>query len=237
MVPAVFIFYQEEERLKKLSIAIDGPASAGKSTIAKKVAKKLDFIYLDTGAMYRSLTFAAMRAGVLLDNEDKLVELLSGLDVSFVTKDGLQHILLNGEDVTEQIRQQDVTQQVSLVSSHQKVREELVRRQQEFAKQGGIVMDGRDIGTVVMPDAPLKIFLVASAEERARRRYEESIAKGMDVSLKQLTEDLIARDHYDMNRSVSPLKKAEDAIEIDSTFMSIDEVVNKVLKLSEETIR
>lgn len=220
--------------LNNLSIAIDGPSSAGKSTIAKKVAEQLGMIYLDTGAMYRSLTYAALTGRVQLDNEQDLVRLLDKCNISFVKKEGQQHILLNDKDVSDAIRQTDVTKNVSLVSSHAKVREEMVRRQQAFAEKGGIVMDGRDIGTVVMPHAPLKIFLVASAEERARRRYEESRVKGIEITLEQLTQDLIARDHYDMNREVSPLKKAEDAIEIDSTYLSIDEVVNQVLHLAEK---
>lgn len=218
--------------MENFSIAIDGPSSAGKSTIAKKVASQLGLVYLDTGAMYRSLTYAAIQRNISLEDEAALLELLNGGTISFQSAEGMQRIFWDSEEVTDAIRQTDVTQQVSLVSSHAAVRTEMVRRQRAFTEAGGIVMDGRDIGTVVMPHAPLKIFLVAEVTERARRRYQESIDKGMDVSLEEITEDLIRRDHYDSNRKASPLKKAEDAIEIDSTYLSIDEVVEKVLHLA-----
>ncbi|AZP05309.1 (d)CMP kinase [Jeotgalibaca ciconiae] len=220
--------------MDNFSIAIDGPASAGKSTIAKKVAGNLGFIYLDTGAMYRSLTYIAIKESLSLDNEDELVELLDSIEITFSYEGDRQKVFVNGEDVTELIREKDVTQHVSLVSAHTKVREEMVARQQKIAATGEIVMDGRDIGTVVLPKADLKIFLVASAEERALRRYKESVAKGMDVSLEQLTKELKERDYYDSNRIASPLKKADDAIELDSTHLSIDEVVEIVLKLAVE---
>lgn len=217
--------------MKDFSIAIDGPGSAGKSTIAKMVANKLNFIYLDTGAMYRSLTYLALKENCSLEDEAALVALLGRSEISFSAAEEQQLVFINNEDVTEAIRQTDVTKQVSLVSSHGLVREEMVARQQKIAKNDNIVMDGRDIGTVVLPDAPLKIFLVATAEERALRRYNEAKAKGMAVSLEELTQDLIARDRYDTTRLVSPLRKAEDAIEIDSTNLSIEEVVEKVLEL------
>lgn len=217
--------------MKDFSIAIDGPGSAGKSTIAKMVANKLNFIYLDTGAMYRSLTYLALKENCSLEDEAALVALLGRSEISFSAAEEQQLVFINNEDVTEVIRQTDVTKQVSLVSSHGLVREEMVARQQKIAKNDNIVMDGRDIGTVVLPDAPLKVFLVATAEERALRRYNEAKAKGMDVSLEELTQDLIARDRYDTTRLVSPLRKAEDAIEIDSTNLSIEEVVEKVLEL------
>ncbi len=217
--------------MKDFSIAIDGPGSAGKSTIAKMVANKLNFIYLDTGAMYRSLTYLALKENCSLEDEAALVALLERSEISFSAAEEQQLVFINNEDVTEVIRQTDVTKQVSLVSSHGLVREEMVARQQKIAKNDNIVMDGRDIGTVVLPDAPLKVFLVATAEERALRRYNEAKAKGMDVSLEELTQDLIARDRYDTTRLVSPLRKAEDAIEIDSTNLSIEEVVEKVLEL------
>lgn len=217
--------------MKDFSIAIDGPGSAGKSTIAKMVANKLNFIYLDTGAMYRSLTYLALKENCSLEDEAALVALLERSEISFSAAEEQQLVFINNEDVTEVIRQTDVTKQVSLVSSHGLVREEMVARQQKIAKNDNIVMDGRDIGTVVLPDAPLKIFLVATAEKRALRRYKEAKAKGMDVSLKELTEDLISRDRYDTTRLASPLRKAEDAFEIDSTNLSIEEVVEKVLEL------
>lgn len=219
--------------MEHYNIAIDGPASAGKSTIAKKIAARLGLIYLDTGAMYRVLTLAGIRGKLNLENESSLLDLLNETQISFDQSKGEQKVFLNGEDVTEAIRSLDVTQNVSLVSSHEKVRAEMVARQQKIAQDGGIVMDGRDIGTVVLPNADLKIYLVASAEERALRRYRESIEKGMDVSLEKLTEDMKARDHYDMNREASPLRKAEDAVELDSTKLSIDEVVETVLEMVE----
>lgn len=217
--------------MEHYNIAIDGPASAGKSTIAKKIATRLGLIYLDTGAMYRALTLAALREKKDLESENDLLVVLDAIKIQFDHGTGEQNVYLNGENVTDAIRSVNVTQNVSLVSSHEKVREEMVSRQQTIAKEGGIVMDGRDIGTVVMPHAELKIYLVASAEERALRRYRESVAKGMDVSLEELTEDMKARDYYDMNRTASPLRKAEDAIELDSTKMSIDDVVETILAM------
>lgn len=217
--------------MEQYNIAIDGPSSAGKSTIAKKVAARLGTTYLDTGAMYRALTLSALRKGADLESETAILAVLDESEIHLTQVEGHQTVFLNDEDVTETIRSTDVTKNVSVVSSHEKVRAEMVRRQQRFAEKGGIVMDGRDIGTVVLPNADLKIYLVASAEERALRRYRESIAKGMTVSLEQLTADMKARDHYDMNREASPLRKADDAVELDTTHLSIDAVVETVLNL------
>lgn len=217
--------------MEQYNIAIDGPSSAGKSTIAKKVASRLGTTYLDTGAMYRALTLSALRKGADLESEPAILAVLDESEIHLTQVEGHQTVFLNDEDVTESIRSTDVTKNVSVVSSHEKVRAEMVRRQQRFAEKGGIVMDGRDIGTVVLPNADLKIYLVASAEERALRRYHESVAKGMTVSLEQLTEDMKARDHYDMNREASPLRKADDAVELDTTHLSIDAVVETVLNL------
>ncbi len=217
--------------MEQYNIAIDGPSSAGKSTIAKKVAARVGTTYLDTGAMYRALTLSALRKGADLESEPAILAVLDESEIHLTQVEGHQTVFLNDEDVTETIRSTDVTKNVSVVSSHEKVRAEMVRRQQRFAEKGGIVMDGRDIGTVVLPNADLKIYLVASAEERALRRYHESVAKGMTVSLEQLTEDMKARDHYDMNREASPLRKADDAVELDTTHLSIDAVVETVLNL------
>ncbi|MGO4960863.1 (d)CMP kinase [Jeotgalibaca porci] len=217
--------------MEQYNIAIDGPSSAGKSTIAKKVAARLGTTYLDTGAMYRALTLSALRKGADLESEPAILAVLDESEIHLTQVEGHQTVFLNDEDITETIRSTDVTKNVSVVSSHEKVRAEMVRRQQRFAEKGGIVMDGRDIGTVVLPNADLKIYLVASAEERALRRYHESVAKGMTVSLEQLTEDMKARDHYDMNREASPLRKADDAVELDTTHLSIDAVVETVLNL------
>lgn len=223
--------------MKKMNIAIDGPASAGKSTIAKKVAEQLRYIYLDTGAMYRTLTYAALSNEVDLQDEEALHTLLKGIRITFLTAENeMQRVFLNDEDVTDSIRSEEVTQNVSLVSSFAKVREEMVARQKSIARSGGVVMDGRDIGTVVLPDAEVKIFMTATAEERALRRYKENIAKGMTTSLEELTEDMKRRDHLDSTRSVSPLKKAEDAIVLDSTHLEIDEVVKQILGIIEVSL-
>ncbi len=202
-----------------------------KVLLPKKVAARLGTTYLDTGAMYRALTLSALRKGADLESEPAILAVLDESEIHLTQVEGHQTVFLNDEDVTETIRSTDVTKNVSVVSSHEKVRAEMVRRQQRFAEKGGIVMDGRDIGTVVLPNADLKIYLVASAEERALRRYHESVAKGMTVSLEQLTEDMKARDHYDMNREASPLRKADDAVELDTTHLSIDAVVETVLNL------
>ena len=223
--------------MKKMNIAIDGPASAGKSIIAKKVAEQLGYIYLDTGAMYRTLTYAALSNEVDLQDEEALHTLLKGIRITFLTAENeMQRVFLNDEDVTDSIRSEEVTQNVSLVSSFAKVREEMVARQKSIARSGGVVMDGRDIGTVVLPDAEVKIFMTATAEERALRRYKENIAKGMTTSLEELTEDMKRRDHLDSTRSVSPLKKAEDAIVLDSTHLEIDEVVKQILGIIEVSL-
>lgn len=224
--------------MKKMNIAIDGPASAGKSTIAKKVAEKLGYIYLDTGAMYRTLTYAALSNGSDLHDEDALHTLLQGIRITFSTAENqMQRVFLNEVDVTESIRSEEVTQNVSLVSSFAKVREEMVARQKSIARSGGVVMDGRDIGTVVLPDAEVKIFMTATAEERALRRYKENMAKGMTTSLEELTEDMKRRDYLDSTRTISPLKKADDAIVLDSTHLEIDEVVKRILGIIEANLK
>ena len=224
--------------MKKMNIAIDGPASAGKSTIAKKVAEKLGYIYLDTGAMYRALTYAALSTGGDLHDEEALHKLLQGIRITFSTAENeMQRVYLNEEDVTEAIRSEQVTQNVSLISSYAKVREEMVARQKSIARSGGVVMDGRDIGTVVLPDAEVKIFMTATAEERALRRYKENTAKGMITSLEELTEDMKRRDHLDSTRMISPLKKADDAIVLDSTHLEIDEVVKRILGIIEANLK
>lgn len=212
---------------KKFNIAIDGPASSGKSTIAKRLADIYDLVYIDTGAMYRSLTYLALQNNISVEDESKLMGLLGKTEIVLERKDEGQSVLVNGEDITDAIRQNDVTNNVSVVSSYSSVRKELVKRQQEMAQHVGVVMDGRDIGTVVLPDAEVKIYLVASVEERAERRYLENKQKGIETDYEQLKEEIIARDYYDMNREVSPLEQAEDAIRLDTTGLTIEEVVNK----------
>ncbi|MGX6961139.1 (d)CMP kinase [Vagococcus xieshaowenii] len=214
---------------KKISIAIDGPASAGKSTVAKLLAKKLNYVYVDTGAMYRVITYATLKNNINPSDEKAIVKLLETIEIGFQSNDDApQTVLMNGEDVTEVIREDLVTNNVSQVSAHEQVRKILVARQQEIGRNGGVVMDGRDIGTAVMPNAELKIFLVASVEERAERRYKENLAKGMDVDFEKLKQEIADRDHKDMTRDVSPLIQAEDAKLIDTTGMSIEKVVNTI---------
>lgn len=216
---------------KKFRIAIDGPASAGKSTVAKILASDLNYIYCDTGAMYRVLTLQALRHDVDVEDESKLVALLKDTDITFEPDGNQQKVFLNGENVTTDIRQPDVTNAVSAVSAHKGVREELVRRQQVIAEAGGIVMDGRDIGTAVLPDAEVKIFLVASAKERAERRYKENISKGIETPLEVLQKEIEDRDYKDSHREVSPLVQADDAVLLDTTSLSIDEVVGKMKEI------
>lgn len=212
---------------KEFNIAIDGPASSGKSTIAKLLSDIYQLVYIDTGAMYRSLTYLAIQNNVAVDDELQLMKLLEQADISLERTDNGQAVFVNGEEITEAIRQNDVTNNVSIVSSFSQVREEMVNRQQEMAHHVGVVMDGRDIGTVVLPNADVKIYLVASVDERADRRYLENKQKGIQSNYEQLKQEIIARDEYDMNREVSPLKQAEDAIKVDTTGLSIEEVVEK----------
>ncbi|MYL48448.1 (d)CMP kinase [Halobacillus litoralis] len=220
--------------MNTMTIAIDGPAAAGKSTVAKKVAEKLSFIYVDTGAMYRALTWKALKHGVSLEDEAGLARLLSQSDLNLVQSEEGQRVILDQRDVSEEIRTAEVTNQVSIVAKHKNVREEMVQRQQELVKDKGVVMDGRDIGTHVLPDAEVKIFMIASVEERAERRHKENLDKGFPSDLKQLKEEIRKRDEIDSNREIAPLVKAEDAIEIDTTSMNIDEVVEGILNIVNE---
>lgn len=192
---------------KRISIAIDGPAAAGKSTVAKVVAKKLSYVYIDTGAMYRTITYAALEQKVDIENEEQLMEVVKNVKIEFQQGENTQLVFLNGQDVSEVIRTPEVTNRVSIVAKHRLVREEMVRRQQELAEKGGVVMDGRDIGTHVLPDAEVKIFMLASVEERAERRHLENMNKGFGSNLEQLKEEIAQRDKLDSEREVSPLKK------------------------------
>ncbi|MGD6890403.1 (d)CMP kinase [Bacillus mobilis] len=216
---------------KRISIAIDGPAAAGKSTVAKVVAKKLSYVYIDTGAMYRTITYAALEQKVDIENEEKLMDVVKNVNIEFQQGENTQLVFLNGQDVSEVIRTPEVTNRVSIVAKHRLVREEMVRRQQELAEKGGVVMDGRDIGTHVLPDAEVKIFMLASVEERAERRHLENINKGFDSNLEQLKKEIAQRDKLDSEREVSPLKKADDALELDTTSLSIEEVVQKIMSI------
>ncbi|MBB5323429.1 cytidylate kinase [Anoxybacillus tepidamans] len=222
--------------MKQISIAIDGPAAAGKSTVAKKLAEKLSYLYIDTGAMYRALTYLALQKGIDVDDEQALLQLLRNTYIELKPSEHGQRVFVNGEDVTNVIRSEDVTNNVSFVAKHSLVREEMVARQQALGAQGGVVMDGRDIGTHVLPHAEVKIFLKASVEERAKRRHAENIARGFASDLETLKEEIARRDKIDSEREVAPLKKAEDAVEIDTTSLSIDDVVNEIMKIVNERI-
>lgn len=213
---------------KYVQVAIDGPASAGKSTVAKILAKKMGYIYCDTGAMYRVVTLFALENNLSLDQPSELVKELDNLVMTFDYVDGLQHVYANGIDVTNDIRMPDVTNHVSKVAAIKEIREELVNRQKAISNSQNIVMDGRDIGTVVLPNADLKIFLVASVKERAERRYKENIKKGIMTSLDELQKEIEDRDYYDSHRKESPLVQASDAIKVDTTGLSIEEVVNVI---------
>lgn len=222
---------------QEVTIAIDGPASSGKSTVAKRIANDLNLIYVDTGAMYRSLTFQALENNVNIQDESALMALLSDTSITFErTQDG-QRVYVNDKEVTNNIRENKVTNTVSIVSAHAKVREEMVSRQQKMADNNGVIMDGRDIGTVVLPNSDVKIFLVASVKERAERRHNENKAKGIFSDLEQLKKDIATRDYKDSTRETSPLKQAEDAIRIDTTKLTIDEVVEKIKNLVDETLK
>ncbi|MCR4788353.1 MAG: (d)CMP kinase [Lachnospiraceae bacterium] len=215
-------------------VAIDGPAGAGKSTIAKIVAAKKSFIYVDTGAMYRAMAVYMVRNNVDPSNEDEVSARAEKADISLEYVDGIQHVFLNGEDVTGQLRTEETGNMASVVSKYTAVRTRLVDIQKNIASKTNVVMDGRDIGTVVLPDADVKVYLTASSAVRAKRRYDELVAKGEKPDINKIEEDIIARDRQDMTREISPLKKADDAVEIDSSYMTIEEVADKILSLCGE---
>jgi cytidylate kinase len=208
----------------RLSVAIDGPAGAGKSTIAKILAKRFSLMYINTGAMYRAVTLKALEKGIEPLDIEKLMQLIDEMDMKFENDD----LILNGENINEQICLPMISNNVSNYAAVAEVRERLVHLQRKMSERYNVVMDGRDIGTVVLKDAPFKFYLTASAEERAIRRYNELREKGIDVKYEGLLEDIIRRDYIDSNREVNPLTKAEDAIEIDSSHLSIEQVVDKM---------
>ena len=213
------------------SIAIDGPAGAGKSTIARKVAEELGFIYVDTGAMYRSMALYFLRNGIEGSDEEKVSSACDDIEVSIEYEDGKQQVILNGENVNDFIRTEEVSRMTSDTSKYPKVREKLLSLQRDLAKKKDVIMDGRDIGTCVLPDADLKIYLTATSGERARRRYKEQMERGIECDFDQIEKDIIARDKQDMNRAVSPLRQAEDAILVETSEMSIEEVVSRIISL------
>jgi cytidylate kinase len=215
-------------------VAIDGPAGSGKSTIAREVAKRLGMRYLDTGAMYRTVTLLALEAGLVPDRIPESAALAAGADLRFVDReDDLTRAFIGEREVTGDIRGRLVSQNVSAVSADPAVRTLLTARQREVAARGDVVLEGRDTGTVVFPDAEVKVFLVASIEERARRRREQLLAQGVDQPLQQLMDDIAARDAYDSGRAIAPLCKADDAVEIDTTGMTVDEVIQAVTDMIE----
>ncbi|MBQ4819530.1 (d)CMP kinase [Aquimarina sp. MMG016] len=226
---------------KKIIIAIDGHSSTGKSTVAKQLAKSLGYIYVDTGAMYRSVALFAMRKSLIdLDHFDKegLENILIDINIRFEVnpETGLAETLLNGENVEREIRTLSVSKHVSKVAAVSKVRKKLVEQQQQMGKDKGIVMDGRDIGTVVFPDAELKLFMTATAKDRAERRYKELLERGEEVSYEDVLKNVVNRDHIDSTRKDSPLRKAEDAIQIDNSNLTLDEQFKQILQLANKTI-
>ncbi len=222
--------------MTNFQVAIDGPASAGKSTIAKILATKLNYVYVDTGAMYRTITLAAKKNGIAYNDEEKIKNLLSQTEICFEPSTPVQRVFLNDTDVTEEIRSAEVTNNVSVVASLADVRSNLVNRQREIANNNSVIMDGRDIGTTVLSEADVKIFLVASVDERAQRRYKENVAKGMTTDLETLKREIEARDYKDSHRQISPLTQAKDAILVDTTGQSIDDVVAKIANIIENNI-
>ena len=216
------------------NIAIDGPAGAGKSTIARRVAKALSYIYVDTGAMYRAMALYLIRQEISPGDEKAIEEACASARISIAYVDGEQQVLLNDENVTPYLRQEAVGNMASASSGNRKVREKLVELQQQLAARENVVMDGRDIGTQVLPEAQVKIYLTASARTRARRRFLELEQKGLTAGLKQIEEDINQRDYQDMHREISPLRQAEDAVLVDSSDMTIDEVVEAILSLCRE---
>ena len=219
------------------NIAIDGPAGAGKSTIAKKVAKELSFIYVDTGAMYRAMAYYLLSQGIKGDEQEAIAEKCQGADISIEYKDGEQIVILNGENVNGVIRTEEVGNMASVSSANPKVREHLLKLQRTLAASNDVVMDGRDIGTTILPDAEVKIYLTASPETRAKRRALEYEQKGIACDINQICQDIVARDLRDMNREISPLKLAEDAVLVDSSEMGIDEVVNAILHVYRQKVQ
>lgn len=217
------------------SIAIDGPAGAGKSSIAKALSKRLGYIYIDTGAMYRAVALFFVENDVSDGTDSRIESLLEKLEISIKYEDGAQKVILNGEDVTDKLRLEEIGKLASKFSAIGSVREKLVALQRKLAQKENVVMDGRDIGTVVLPNADLKIYLSASSKVRAKRRYLELLEKGQtDLGINEIEDEIIKRDEADMNREISPLKQADDAYYLDSSDMTLEEVVSKILSMVKE---
>ncbi len=215
------------------NIAIDGPAGAGKSTIAKKLAKELGYIYVDTGAMYRAMAYHFLQNNIASDNESEIAKSCKNVDVSISYIDGEQQVLLNGQNISDKIRNEEVGNMASATSVYPVVRTKLVELQRQLASKENVIMDGRDIGTVVLPNANVKIYLTASSKVRAKRRFDELTAKGEDCNFDDIEKDIIDRDYRDMHRETSPLKQADDAILLDTSDMDIDQVVSRMKEIIE----
>ncbi|SHJ53713.1 cytidylate kinase [Anaerocolumna jejuensis DSM 15929] len=225
-----------QKEQKYYSIAIDGPAGAGKSTIAKLVAKELQFIYVDTGAMYRAIGLLAVKEGVDMKEEETLGALARKADINLKYENGRQQIYLNGENVTDDIRTEEAGKMASAVGKVKAVREKMVDLQKKIAESDHVIMDGRDIGTVVLPLADLKVYLTADARVRAERRFKELTEKGISCNIEEIEKDIVARDYQDMNREASPLKQAEDAVALDCSYMTIEEVAASIINLFRKAV-
>ena len=227
-MPACFITQAEKRIIMSYSVAIDGPAGAGKSTIAKLISKQMGYIYVDTGAMYRAVAVYLTESDISASDEDLVEKSIADISVEIKYEDGAQQVYLNGENVTSLLRTEATGNMASKTSKYKAVRSKLVDLQRELAAAENVVMDGRDIGTTVLPDANVKIYLTASSDARARRRYDELKAKGEECDLQKIKEDIEQRDYQDMHRDISPLKQADDAVLVDSSDMGIDEVVEAI---------
>lgn len=225
---------REEEFDMSMNVAIDGPAGAGKSTIARRVAEKLGYVYVDTGAMYRAMALFFLNKEIDVSDARAIEKACDDIEISIVYEDGQQKVLLNGEDVTGRIRDEKVGNTASVTSTYGCVREKLVALQRQLASRADVIMDGRDIGTCVLPEAQVKVYLTASVEVRAKRRYQELEKKGEACCLEEIEQDIRERDERDMHREISPLRQAEDAILVDSSDMTIDQVVERIVALCEE---
>lgn len=220
--------------MEYISVAIDGPSGAGKSTVARAVAARMGYVYVDTGAMYRAIGLAVYRRGITGEDTAGIIASLPTVDISLAYQDGMQHVLLNGEDVSEAIRTPEIAQYASKVSAVPEVRRFLLDVQRDMAKNSNILMDGRDIGTVILPDAPVKIFLTASAKTRAERRYRELKEKGQQVTLEGVLADIQARDRQDTTRVVAPLRQADDAVLLDTSALDLEQSIAAVLRIIRE---
>jgi len=221
---------EKASKRKRLTIAIDGPSGAGKSTVASSLGRRLGYLYIDTGAMYRSVALRVKKKGIIPEDELTVGQLASSVHITFATGGEQTRIFCNGEDITEDIRTPEISRLASFISRQKRVREALVRMQREMGREGGVILEGRDIGTVVFPDADVKFYLDAESDERVRRRYDEMVEKGIKVDFKEMQEELLQRDHNDMHRSHSPLKKADDALFVDTTHRSVEEIVEEMAR-------